>query len=403
MPPNRQIAFYLEDFALETPAQQIFDRFLFGYRYKGEYSRFRRDHISVSLALQGEEKLLELTPEGLPVAPAVPFDAEAKAREVANAKARTLLDLRIAQSKWPFVTSVSVCSTYNTVNRGSTAPVVIIPRASSATPSQASLTAVLRSATPGTPCFIFGALAPDLATARTFATLAAARQITLATGTFLPVTWRLPQVDLPANAPVDEALIVVQGASPLAELHALDGLLPVLERRAGGERGVRRVKFLAGQDLWRAGDRREWSWGLLSAALSRSDSPQGDTLVDGRTQDLVGLGLVPKLATNPRGWLLEHADGVRTALLALDGVVADFNFAVRLGDGSEVSAQLFRAPVPAQEHFSPLAAVIEDFFRTGEPPWPASRALLTAGLLGACRQAAARPGVWLGTPELAPR
>jgi hypothetical protein len=210
-------------------------------------------------------------------------------------------------------------------------------------------------------------------------------------------------VDLPANAPVDEALIVVQGASPLAQLHALDGLLPLLERRAGGERGVRQVKFLSGRELWRAGDRRDWSWPLLSAALSRSDSPQGDAILDGRTQDLVGLGLVPKLATNPRGWLLEHADGVCTALLVLDGVVADFNFAVRLADGSNLSAQLFRAPVPAQEHYSRLAAALEDFFRTGTPPWPASRSLLTAGLLDACRQTAAQPGIWLRTPELMQR
>ncbi|MEQ2007793.1 MAG: hypothetical protein ABMA26_13435, partial [Limisphaerales bacterium] len=210
-------------------------------------------------------------------------------------------------------------------------------------------------------------------------------------------------IDLPPQARVDESLIVVQGASPLAELHALDGLLPVLERRTGGERGVRQVKFLSGRELWRAGDRREWSWPLLSAALSRSDSPQGDAILDGRTQDLVGLGLVPKLATNPRGWLLEHTDGVRTALLVLDGVVADFNFAVRLADGSNLSAQLFRAPVPAQEHYSRLASSMEDFFRTGTPSWPASRSLLTAGLLDACRQSAAQPGVWLRTPELSQR
>jgi hypothetical protein len=362
--PLRHLAFVLEDFALQTPAQQLLDRFLLGYRRAGEFHKL--DGLRITAARAGD----------LQPPPAASDLLRARASEAAL----QITDLPTAVREADAI--------------------VVMPRADSAAPVAAMLTATLTHAQRGAACFVFGALAPDLAAARTFVTLAAARQITLAAGTFLPVTWRLPQVDLPANAPVDEALIVVQGASPIAELHALDGLLPVLARRAGGERGVRRVKHLAGADLWRAGERREWSWGLLSAALSRSDSPQGDTLVDGRTQDLVGLGQVPKLATNPRGWLLEHTDGVRTALLALDGVVADFNFAVRLGDGSEVSAQLFRAPVPAQEHYSPLAAVIEDFFRTGEPPWPASRALLTAGLLGACRQAAARPGVWLGTPEL---
>ncbi len=358
MKPLRHLAFVLEDFALQTPAQQLLDRFLFGYRRDDEFHKL--DNVRVSAARAG----------GFPLPPTA-------------AAALQLTDLPTAV-------------------RDADA-LILLPRAAAATPAAANLTAALTHARRGTPCFVFGALAPDLATARTFTTLAAARQITLAAGTTLPVTWRLPQVDLPANAPVDEALIVVQGASPLAELYALDGLLPVLERRAGGERGVRQVKFLSGRDLWRAADRREWSWPLLSAALSRSDSPQGDALLDGRTQDLVGLGLVPKLATNPRGWLLEHTDGVRAALLCLDGVVTDFNFAVRLRDGSEVSAQLFRAPVPAEEHYSLLAATIETFLRTGESPWPASRALLTAGLLGACRQAAAQPGTWLATPELVAR
>jgi hypothetical protein len=90
-------------------------------------------------------------------------------------------------------------------------------------------------------------------------------------------------------------------------------------------------------------------------------------------------------------------------LLALDGVVADYNFAVQLTDGREISAQLFRAPAPSEEHFSQLAATLENFFRTGEAPWPTSRALLTAGLLGACRQAATQPGTWLRTPELQSR
>ncbi len=364
MPPLRQIAFVLEDFALQTPAQQLLDRFLLGYRRSGACPKL--DGVRITVARAGDLQF-PATAAGL---------LQSRAEETG---------LRLAD----IPTAVREADA-----------LVIVPRADAPAPADGQLTAALTHAQSGAACFVFGALATRLAAARTVAALAAARQVTLASGTTLPATWRLSQVDLPRRAQVDAALIVVQGQSPLAELHALDGLLPVLERRAGGERGVRQVKFLAEADLWRAGDRREWSWSLLSAALSRSDSPQGDTLVDGRTQDLVGLGLVPKLATNPRGWLLEHTDGVRTALLVLDGVVADFNFAVRLADGSNLSAQLLRAPAPAQEHYSQLAAAMEDFFRTGKPPWPAQRSQLTAGLLDACRQTAAQPGVWLRTPEL---
>ena len=126
---------------------------------------------------------------------------------------------------------------------------------------------------------------------------------------------------------------------------------------------------------------------LLAAAISRSDSPQGDPVRDGRTQDLVGLGLVPKLAKNPRVWVMEHTDGVRSIVAVLDGVVADFNFAVELGDGRVVSAQIYRPPAPQRHEFSRVAEVVEKFFVSGKGPWLVRRSVLTAGLLGAFSRA----------------
>jgi hypothetical protein len=185
-----------------------------------------------------------------------------------------------------------------------------------------------------------------------------------------------------------------------AELNGLEGLLPVIERRRGGESGVRSVRLLEGDEVWRGGHRKLWSWPLLAAALSRSHSPQGDSVLDGRTQDIAGLGLVPKLARRPQAWLLEHCDGLHTSILVLDGVVGDFNFAVRAADGRVFSAQLFRAPPPLEQHFSMLAAAVEDFFEFRKPPWPLERNLLIAGLLQAFRNPATRSGRAVATPDL---
>ena len=84
----------------------------------------------------------------------------------------------------------------------------------------------------------------------------------------------------------------------------------------------------------------------------------------------------------------------------LDGVVADFNFAVRAKDGSVVSAQIFRAPPPVEQHFSRLAATMENFFRGEESPWPVERNLLMAGLLEAFRKPSSRVGSRVPTPGL---
>jgi hypothetical protein len=158
----------------------------------------------------------------------------------------------------------------------------------------------------------------------------------------------------------------------------MDGLLPVIARRRGGESGIRTVRRLEGAEVWRAADADEWSWSLLAAAISRSNTVQGDPVRDGRTQDIVGLGLVRKLAEDPRGWIIEHRDGLRSAILVLDGVVADFSFAVRSRAGTITAAQLYRPPEPNRSEFDRLAAVIEDFFTGQVLPWPIERSLLIA-------------------------
>jgi hypothetical protein len=87
---------------------------------------------------------------------------------------------------------------------------------------------------------------------------------------------------------------------------------------------------------------------------------------------------VKKLARNPRGWILEHRDGLRSAILVLDGVVADINFAVRARDGALISAQLYCPPAPNRCEFDPFVGMLEDFFRTARRPWPLERTVVIA-------------------------
>jgi len=370
----RKIVFLLEEFSKPSPAQQLVDRFLAGYVSDGEFRRSPFESASAYVMLSNN-----------------PPDLEQRTKDF-----KLVVAARVEQAV-----------------EGADA-VVIASRKPGALANERFVQIALERAPEGGACFVHGALANSLERARELAGLAHSRKIALLAGTPLCVTWRLPEVELPPATSLSEALIVVQAnpspgqTSPPAppsslrgaELHALEGLLPVVERRRGGESGVRSIRFLEGKELWKAGDKGNWFWPLLAAALSRSHSPQGDPVLDGRTQDLVGLGLVPKLARNPRGWLLEHRDGLRSTILVLDGVVADFNFAVKAQDGSVVSAQLFRAPAPAEQHFSRLAAVMEEFFRSGVAPWPVERNLLIAGLLENFSQPSSRTGRVVPTPKL---
>src|SRR5262245_49341156 len=84
-------------------------------------------------------------------------------------------------------------------------------------------------------------------------------------GSSLPVTWRLPPVEVPYGAKLREALMVGVGSSDPMDYHALEAMQCMVERRRGGETGVKAVQLLEGDEVWKAGEDGRWSKRLLEA------------------------------------------------------------------------------------------------------------------------------------------
>lgn len=220
-------------------------------------------------------------------------------------------------------------------------------------------------------------------------------------GSSLPVTWRLPDVELPLGAPVEEAVMVGCGGSDPMDYHALEAMQCMIERRRNGETGVKAVQMLEGDEVWRALEQGRWSRELLESALSRSDSPCGLTLEDGRTQDLLGNGELPRVVEKPAAYLIEYRDGLRATLLMLNGAIRDFCFACRVsGQAEPVSTQFFLPPTPNVTYSACLVAKIEEMFVTGKAPFPAERTLIVSGVLEACLTSRVRDHQRLETPQL---
>jgi hypothetical protein len=223
-------------------------------------------------------------------------------------------------------------------------------------------------------------------------------------GSSLPVTWRLPDIELPLNCEIEEALMVGEGGSDPMDFHALEGMQCMVERRKGGETGVKAVQMIEGDEVWKAGEQGRWSKELLIAALSRSDTPQGLTLLDGRTQDLVGSGELPKLVKKPAAYFIERNDGLRTTLLMLNGAIKDFNFAAKVkGMRGVQSTQFFLSPTPNVTYSACLVGKIEEMFVTGKAPYPVDRTLIVSGILEACLTSRLQGQKRLETPQLAVR
>lgn len=212
----------------------------------------------------------------------------------------------------------------------------------------------------GARCFVYGTLGTERAKAEELIRLAESKGVTLATGHAAGAAFMLPELEINAEARIRKALAVGFGDFPGGEWDALAGLWKFGGWRSAGK-STPKVQALTGAEVWKAAYAKEWVE-LFAGAVSRSNTIQGDPVKDGRTQNVVGLKLVEKLATKPRGWIVE-ANGTRMAIFILTGVLEDLNVALELDSGKTISTQLYRPPPPQLDHFSNLAGEIEDFFR----------------------------------------
>jgi hypothetical protein len=220
-------------------------------------------------------------------------------------------------------------------------------------------------------------------------------------GSSIPVTWRLPSIELPLNCAIEDALMVGIGGSDAMDFHALEGLQCMVERRRGGETGVKAVQMIQGDAVWKAGDEGRYSKELLTAALSRSDTPLGLTVEDGRTQNLVSSGELRKLARNPSAYFIEYRDGLKATMMMLDGALKDFNFAARLKSSPQVwSNQFLLTPDPNVTYSACLMHKTEQMFETGVAPYPVERTLLVSGILESCLTSKIQGQSRLETPQL---
>ena len=220
-------------------------------------------------------------------------------------------------------------------------------------------------------------------------------------GSSLPVTFRLPSLDLPYESEISDALMVGVGSSDPMDFHALEALHCLIDRRRGGETGVEAVQLVDGEAVWKAGDEGEWSWELLEAALSRSNELQGLSRTEAKPQDLIRNGQLKELVKEPAAYHVWFKDGLKTTLLMLNGAVGDFTCAVRLRDSKEVVSTLFYLPPsPNVTYSAELMNRVERMFQTGDAVTPVKRTLLVSGVLESCLESRLQGGKKIRTPHL---
>ena len=145
------------------------------------------------------------------------------------------------------------------------------------------------------------------------------------------------------------------------------------------------VTCLEGEAVWKAAREGLWSYDLAKCACDPiQNKPDGP---------------METHCENPALFLVEYRDGLRGAVLMLNGYVRDLAYAARIGDRCYGTEYYLHNEAP-HPHFSYLTLNIEGMFITGQPTYPIERTLLTSGILEAALDSRYQGHTRVETPHL---
>ena len=208
-------------------------------------------------------------------------------------------------------------------------------------------------------------------------------------GSSLPLAWRMPPFELPSDSELEAALTIGYGGFEDYGFHALEAHQCLLERRRGGETGITAVRALRGDMIRTSELAGDWSTELFAAARRQMPGNPEDTK-----------------AWNPGAdsavYLLEHRDGLRSAVVMANGLAGHFSMALRIKGNQQPMGTWFKLQEgPPYGHFAYLLRAINETIHTGRVAYPVERTFLTTGILDRVMQSLAHDGRRYETPELA--
>ena len=120
----------------------------------------------------------------------------------------------------------------------------------------------------------------------------------------------------------------------------------MVERRKGGETGVKWLEAFRGERFWTALHEERWSRALFDACLCR-----GHMLTPARpgfNHTFPTIDELKDLTEDPVAYHYQHTDGLKSTMFLMRGLVQDFNFAAHMSDGSILSTQMYLPMPPAR-------------------------------------------------------
>ncbi len=217
------------------------------------------------------------------------------------------------------------------------------------------------------------------------------QRIPFMAGSSVPVMWRNPSATIPIGSEVTEAIALGYGGLEHYGFHSLEGMQCLMERRKGGETGVKSVQSVQGDGIWQAEKDGRWSRALFDAVVEHSPTPYSGTKPRPK-----------EMAKDAVFYLIEYRDGTKATIAMGTGFSHDFVCGVSIRGQEKPLAVTFVAEEnPPFRHFEHLLRAVEHMFHTGKPAYPVERTLLTTGILDVALHSLADKNRRMETPELA--
>jgi len=219
--------------------------------------------------------------------------------------------------------------------------------------------------------------------------------IPLMAGSSVPLAQRVPPIDIPAGAEIEEAVSIHGGGIESYDFHALEVMQSMIEARRGGETGVKRVELLTGETFQKAQAEGRWSPELASAAMDAEHKAHFER------QPFPGRAASTPSEKPHHALVVTYKDGTRGTALCIGSTSDRWNFACRLrGRQEPLATALFNGPWGNLNLFTALSNAIVHLFKTGQAPYPVERTLLVSGVLDAAMHSHHAGGKPIDTPHL---
>ncbi|HKO18377.1 MAG TPA: hypothetical protein VJU82_05785 [Acidobacteriaceae bacterium] len=185
-------------------------------------------------------------------------------------------------------------------------------------------------------------------------------------GSSIPSYFRKPEIELTVDTPIKNSIVLGGAGDEGAIFHCVDVLQAFVDRRKGGETGVRSVQSIRGPETWKWVESNPWAANLVEAVRKNFDLPQGH-FQEGR---------------RPNVCIVEYNDGTHAAVISGEGV--GWTYAGEIEgqkDPTIVSMLGFPGPISQYHAANAHEHWLIEMMLTGKEPFNAERLLLSTGIV----------------------